>query len=114
YALPALLLAAIAREVEGAAEPGLAIWLQGLAGVFGLLFVSLEIRQLFQGSQLVLHDIGLTELSCLIAAWLLIALGLAYVVRRHQRPVLSGGMHIVTALAVATLIGGPLLALNPL
>ncbi|HZF36755.1 MAG TPA: DUF2339 domain-containing protein, partial [Candidatus Angelobacter sp.] len=114
YALPALLLAAIAREIEGSAEPRLAIWLQGLAGVFGLLFVSLEIRQLFQGTQLVLHDIGLTELSCLIAAWLLIALGLAYVLRRNRRPVLLGGMRIVAALAVAVLIGGPLLALNPL
>src|SRR6185312_5380183 len=114
YALPALLLAAVAREIEGSAEPGPAIWLQGLAGVFGLLFVSLEIRQLFHGTQLVLHDIGLTELSCLIAAWLLIALGLAGVLRRHQRPVLVGGMRIVSALAVAVLIGGPLLALNPL
>jgi len=114
YALPALLLVGIAREIERSAEPGLAIWLQGLAGILGLLFVSLEIRQLFHGTDLVLYDIGLTELSCLIAAWLVIALGLAYVLRRVQRPVLRGGMQIVTALAVATLIGGPLLALNPL
>ncbi len=114
YALPALLLAAIAREIERSVEPDLAIWLQGLAGVLGLLFVSLEIRQLFHGTDLVLYDIGLTELSCLIAAWLLIALGLAGALRRLQRPVLMGGMQIVTALAVAALIGGPLLAFNPL
>src|SRR5262249_36168922 len=114
YALPALLLAAIAREIERSAEPALAIWLQALAGVLGLLFVSLEIRQLFHGTSLVLGEVGLTELSCLIVAWLLIALGLAYRVRRDQRPVLLGSLRIVTALAVAALIGGPLLAQNPL
>jgi len=114
YALPALLLAAIAREIERSAEPALAIWLLGLAGVLGLLFVSLEIRQLFHGAVLVLGDVGLTELSCLIVAWLLIALGLAYLVRRDQRPVLLGSLRVVTALAVAALVVGPLLAKNPL
>lgn len=114
YALPALLLAAIAREIEASAEPALAIWLQGLAGLFGLLFVSLEIRQLFHGAVLLLGDVGLTELSCLIAAWLLIALGLAWLVRRDQRPVLLGSLRIVTGLAVAALVVGPLLAQNPL
>jgi uncharacterized membrane protein len=114
YAVPALLLVAIAREIEGTADRGLAIWPQALAGVFGLLFVSLEIRQLFHGADLVLRDIGLTELSCLIAAWLVIAIGLAYALRRYQRPVLLGGVRVVAALAVASLIAGPLLAFNPL
>jgi uncharacterized membrane protein len=114
YAMPALLLAATAREIEASTEPQLAIWLQGLAGLFGMLFVSLEIRQLFHGAVLVLGDVGLTEISCLIAAWLMIALGLAYLVRRNGRPVLVGGMRLVTALAVAALVVGPLLVQNPL
>ena len=76
YGLPALLLAALGYALEPSADRRLAIVLQGLGGAVGLFFVSLEIRQLFHGTVLVLGDIGLAELSCIIIAWLLIALGL--------------------------------------
>jgi uncharacterized membrane protein len=112
YALPALLLIAVAREVEASTERGLAIWLQGLAGFLGLLFVSLEIRQLFQGGVLMLGDIGLAELSCLVIAWLLIALALFRLSARHQQYL--GMARAVTGLAVAALVLGSLLFVNPL
>jgi uncharacterized membrane protein len=114
YALPALLLAAVAREIEASAERGLATWLQGLAGFLGLLFVSLEIRQLFQGRVLMLGDIGLAELSCLVIAWLLIALGLFRLsahVRQAQFLVMARAL---MGLAVTALVLGSLLSANPL
>ncbi len=114
YALPALLLAAIAREIEGSAQPGLAIWLQGLAGVLGLLFVSLEIRQLFHGAVLILGDIGLAELSCMIIAWLLIALGLFRLSARARGAQFLTMARAVAGLAVVALVLGSLLYANPL
>jgi uncharacterized membrane protein len=112
YALPALLLAAVAREIEASAERGLAIWLWGLAGLLGLLFISLEIRQLFQGRVLMLGDIGLAELSCLVIAWLLIALSLFRLSARHAQYLVMA--RAVTGLAVVALALGSLLLVNPL
>ena len=112
YALPALLLAAVAREVEASAEPALAIWLQGLAGLLSLLFISLEIRQLFQGRVLMLGDIGLPELSCLIIAWLLIAFGLFRLSARQAQYLVMA--RAVTGLAVVAVVVGSLLLVNPL
>ncbi len=114
YALPALLLAAIAREIEASADRGLAIWLLGLAGVLGLLFVSLEIRQLFNGTVLLLGDIGLAELSCLIIAWLLIALGLFRLSGGARQAQFLAMGRAVAGLAVAAVVLGSLLYANPL
>jgi len=114
YALPAFLLVAVAREIEASADRGLAIWLQGLAGVLGLLFVGLEIRQLFHGTVLLLGDIGLAELSCLIIAWLLIALGLFRLSGGARQAQLLATGRAVAGLAVAAVVLGSLLYANPL
>jgi uncharacterized membrane protein len=113
YALPALLLAAIAREIQASSERGLAIWLQGLAGALGLLFVSLEIRQLFHGAILMLGDVGLAELSCLVIAWLVIALGLFYLSGRVRQTPFLAMARTVAGLAVAAVVLGSLLYANP-
>jgi uncharacterized membrane protein len=112
YALPALLLAAVAREIEASEARALAIWLMSLAGVFALLFISLEIRQLFQGRLLMLGDMGLAELSCLVIAWLLIAFGLFRLSARHARYLVMA--RVVTGLAVTAVVLGSLLLVNPL
>ncbi len=114
YALPALLLVAIAREIEGAADRGLAIWLQGLAGILGLLFVGLEIRQLFHGTVLLLGDIDLAEMSCLVIAWLLIALGLFRLSGGARQAKFQAMGRAVAGLAVAAVVLGSLLYANPL
>jgi uncharacterized membrane protein len=112
YALPALLLAALGRLLESTEDRRFAVWLSWLAASLGLLFVSLEIRQVFQGSLLVFADIRIGELSCLVIAWLLIALALFR---------LSGGRslylqmaRVLLTLAVAALVLGSLLLVNPL
>jgi uncharacterized membrane protein len=113
FALPALLLAFLGRELEDSADRRFAVWLQILAGAVGLLFVSLEIRQLFHGTSLVLRDIGIGELSCLIIAWLSIALGLLHL-PGDRRALYRGMARVVTGLAIAALVLGPLLFVNPL
>ena len=114
YGLPALLLAALGYALETSADRRLAIALQGLGGAVGLLFVSLEIRQLFHGAVLMLGDIGLAELSCIIIAWLLIALGLFRLAGGARGAQFLAMARAVAGLAVVALVLGSLLYANPL
>jgi uncharacterized membrane protein len=113
FALPALLLALLGREIERSDDRRFGVGLQILAGAVGLLFISLEIRQLFHGTSLVLRDIRINELSCLIIAWLAIALGL-FQASGDRQALYRAMARVVTGLATAALVLGPLLLVNPL
>jgi len=113
FALPALLLALLGREIERSDDRRFGVYLHILACAVGLLFVSLEIRQLFHGTSLVLRDIRIRELSCLIIAWLAIALGL-FQAPDDRQSLYRAMARVVTGLATAALLLGPLLLVNPL
>jgi uncharacterized membrane protein len=117
YGVPLVAFAGAARLFRRRADDALVTLLEAGAIAIGFLLVTLELHHLFHRSLRftlpVLRDIGIGELSCLIIAWLSMALGLLHL--PGDRPALYRRMaRVVTGVAIATLVLGPLLLANPL
>jgi uncharacterized membrane protein len=117
YGIPMAAFAGAAWLFRRRADDALVTLLQAGSIAIGVLLTTLEIHHLFHRNLRftapVLRDIDIGELSCLIIAWLSMALGLLHL--PGDRPALyRKSARIVTGLAIAALVLGPLLLANPL
>jgi uncharacterized membrane protein len=123
YGAPALLFAALARELaRRVAAPEtrgetplvtsrLARW---VAALLGLGLITLEVRQAFHGAYLHAPTVGFGEWGALVVAWLLVAGLLTAAATRFPGRDLEVMADLLIVLTLAGLLGGPLLAANPL
>jgi uncharacterized membrane protein len=83
YAVPALLVAILGRDLRDPKRSWIALSLGSLALLLGFVFVTLELRQWFQGSRLDGGDIGSAENYAYSVGWILygVALLVAGIVR---------------------------------
>src|SRR5262249_47865307 len=95
-------------------DDALVIFLEAGTVAIGFLLVTLELHHYFQGGLVYRFDLGLVEVTGFAVAWQLIALGLARAARLDPRPARLWAMRVVTGLAAVMLIGGSLLAVDPL
>ena len=76
YAVPALLVAMLSRGLQDPKRPWLALALASLALVLGFAFVTLELRQWFQGSRLDDGSVGSAENYAYSVVWILYGVAL--------------------------------------
>jgi uncharacterized membrane protein len=74
--VPALLVAMLSRGLQDPKRPWLALALASLALVLGFAFVTLELRQWFQGSRLDNGSIGSAENYAYSVVWILYGVAL--------------------------------------
>lgn len=113
YGVPLLAFAGAAWIFRRQADDALVTVLGAGTVAVGFLLVTLELHHCFQGGLASEFDLGLGEVSCLIIAWLLIALGLLRVTGARA-PLYRWMACAVAGLALAALVLGPLLLMNPL
>ena len=95
YGLPIVWLMVLARELVRAGTARIVPALKGTALLLGFVFVSLEVRQMFQGGYLYANASGPGEVYVYSLAWLLLGVGLLFVgtlrPRPHAAPRLAAG-----------------------
>src|SRR5262249_33194242 len=76
YAVPVLLVALLGRDLQDPKRPWIGLSLASLALLLGFAFVTLELRQWFQGSRLDGADITSAENYAYSAGWILYGVAL--------------------------------------
>ena len=114
YGIPCLAFLAAAFQFRKEDDDLLVAVLETGALVFGVLLVTLEVRQLFSGGYLGNISYSLSEQATHNLAWLAMAFGLMKIHERHPRPVLYWGWRILAGWATLHLLAGAVLIANPL
>ena len=114
YGIPCIAFLAAAYLFRQKDDDLLVTVLEAGALVFGILLVTLEVRQLFSGGYLGNISYGLSEQATHNLAWLAMAFGLMKIHERHPRPVLYWGWRILAGWATLHLVLGAVLISNPL
>jgi uncharacterized membrane protein len=93
---------------------GLLLLVDLTASFLGFLLISLEIRQFFHGSKMVVAEFSLTEVATLAILWLAAAWVIVRIALRRDEVKLLWAALLLAVLGGAAIIFGPVLFLNPL
>ncbi len=114
YGIPSVAFLGAAHLFRQKKDDLLVMLLEAGALVFGVLLVTLEIRQLFSGGYLGDVSYTLAEQATHNLAWLAMAFGLLRMNGQHPRPVLLWGWRVLGGWAAVHLVLGACLLSNPL
>jgi uncharacterized membrane protein len=112
YGIPVVLFYLGARWLRPSGHEKSAMSLEGLSLGLAISLVSLEIRVLIGGG-ITAESPQLLEMSAHILTWLGAAYGLLYRQRIYSSIIASWGARVLIAASVIAIIGGSMLALNP-
>jgi uncharacterized membrane protein len=101
-------------DLPGAEDRGLRLLVDLTASFLGFLLVSLEVRQLFHGSQIMAVDFSLMEVATLAILWLAAARIVVQIARRWDEARLIWASLLLAILGGGAIVLGPILFLNPL
>ncbi len=112
YGIPIILFYMGARRLRSSGHEKSAMSLEGLSLGLAISLASLEIRVLIGGG-VTADSPQLLEMSAHILTWLGAAYGLLYRQRIYSSIIASWGARVLIAASVVAIIGGSMLALNP-
>lgn len=112
YGIPIVLFYFAARWLQSSGHSRSAMSLEGLSLGLAISLASLEIRVLIGGGVTAEHP-QLLEMSAHVLTWLGAAYGLLYRQRIYASFIASWGARVLIAISVVAIVGGSLLALNP-
>ena len=112
YGIPVVLFYLGARWLRSSGHEKSAMSLEGLSLGLAISLASLEIRVLIGGGITADHP-QLLEVSAHILTWLGAAYGLLYRQRIYSSIIAAWGARVLIAVSVVAIIGGSMLALNP-
>ena len=112
YGIPVILFYFGARWLRSSGQEKSAMSLEGLSLGLAISLASLEIRVLIGGG-ITADSPQLLEMSAHILTWLGAAYGLLYRQRIYSSIIASWGARVLIAVSVVAIIGGSMLALNP-
>ena len=113
YGIPALAFYLAARLFRRQRDDHLVVLMEAGALAFATLLVSLQLRHLMTGGDLV-GDYRFTEMALQSIAWLAIGYALYVTQGRQDRLVSRWGWRILTGLGTLQVLGGQVLLFNPL
>ncbi len=112
YGIPVVLFYLGARWLRSSGHEKSAMSLEGLSLGLAISLASLEIRVLIGGG-IIADSPQLLEMSAHILTWLGAAYGLLYRQRIYSSIIASWGARVLIAVSLVAIIGGSMLALNP-
>lgn len=95
-------------------DGGLRLLVDLTASFLGFLLISLEVRQFFHGSQIMVADVSLMEVATLAILWLAAARIVVRIALRWDEPRLIWASLLLAILGGGVIVLGPILFLNPL